>query len=97
MSSVRFQSKYALRVFLTETLAHTNANAVLQTAWSGASWARAGELVRHTTTGLWEDADITSFENMLRNVYLPACKDGTVKAPNWDLGRPTPLSFPYFN
>jgi len=89
----KFLGKFYLeRTFLTKTPAHTNANAVLQTAWSGVSLARAGELIRHTTTGLWEAADITSFENMLRNVYLPPCKDGTVKARNWDLGTFLPIA-----
>jgi len=58
----------------------------LQTAWTAASWARAGELVRHTTTGLWKDADIMAFEQMLLKVYLPAVKDGNPRVANWDLG-----------
>ncbi|KAH8592178.1 secreted protein [Bisporella sp. PMI_857] len=65
--------------------AHELDNAVLQTAWAGGSWARAGELVRHTTKGLWADADIKQFETMLRTVYLPAVKNGETRASNWDL------------
>ena len=30
---------------------HTGANAPLQTGWSGTSWARAAEIIRHTYTG----------------------------------------------
>lgn len=62
-------------------------NAVLQTAWAGASWARAGELIRHSTSGLWSDKDVTQFESMLRNVYLPVVKSGDTRASNWDVGK----------
>jgi len=41
--------------------------------------------VRHTTTGLWEDADIKQFETMLRDAYLPACKKGAPRTSNWDM------------
>jgi hypothetical protein len=61
-------------------------NAVLQTAWAGASWARAAELIKHTTSGLWPDKDIAQLESMLRNVYLPIVKDGDTRASNWDVG-----------
>ncbi|KAE8444778.1 hypothetical protein EG329_014238 [Mollisiaceae sp. DMI_Dod_QoI] len=64
---------------------HALSNAILQTAWAGASWARAGELIRHTTSNLWATKDITQFENMLRNVYLPPCKNGDTRASNWDV------------
>ncbi|KUJ16084.1 uncharacterized protein LY89DRAFT_648220 [Mollisia scopiformis] len=63
---------------------HALSNAVLQTAWAGASWARAGELIRHTSN-LWASKDITQFENMLRNVYLPPCQNGDTRASNWDV------------
>lgn len=74
-------------VMLTDISAHALSNAVLQTAWSGASWARAGELIRHTTAELWSSGDITQFEDMLRNVYLPAVKNGDTRASNWDVGK----------
>ncbi|KAF8854757.1 chondroitin AC/alginate lyase [Acephala macrosclerotiorum] len=64
---------------------HALSNAILQTAWAGASWARAGELIRHTTSNLWSTKDITQFESMLRNVYLPPCKNGDTRASNWDV------------
>jgi hypothetical protein len=76
----------SLQTCTTNTiLAHSLANAVLQTAWAGASWARAGELVRYTTTDLWADADIKNFETMLQTVYLPQCKNGASQISNWDL------------
>jgi hypothetical protein len=61
-------------------------NGILQTAWAGASWARTGELIKYTTTGLWADDDVQQFEKMLREVYLPLCKDGDTNASNWDMG-----------
>lgn len=72
--------------------AHSLDNAVLQTSWAGASWARAGELIRHTTTNLWAQADIDQFGTMLKNVYLPNCKNGDTRASNWDVCK---LSFSY--
>jgi hypothetical protein len=64
--------------------------AILQTAWASAWWARAGELITYTTSGVWSDKDITQFESMLRNVDLPFVKNGDIRASNWDVGeRPT--------
>jgi hypothetical protein len=41
---------------------HNNSNAPLQTGWSGASWSRAAEIVRHTYDGRsllhWHDKTI---------------------------------------
>ena len=37
---------------------------ILQTAWAGAWWARAGELITYTTSGVWSDKDITQFESI---------------------------------
>jgi len=76
---------------LTFLPGHSLDNAILQTAWAGASWARAGELVRHTTKDLWKDADIAAFEQMLLKAYLPAVKDGNSRVANWDLGISRPL------
>ncbi|KIY69057.1 chondroitin AC/alginate lyase [Cylindrobasidium torrendii FP15055 ss-10] len=64
--------------------AHTNSNAKLQTGWAGASWARAAEIVRHTYSG-WRAADISAFEGMLRNVYLPVVIKGSNSNGNWEL------------
>ncbi|GJN84438.1 hypothetical protein PLIIFM63780_007995 [Purpureocillium lilacinum] len=63
---------------------HTNSNAPLQGAWAAADWARAGEIIRYTNAG-WSSADITAFENMLRNVYLPLVKPGSQNPNNWEL------------
>lgn len=63
---------------------HTNTNAPLQTGWSGASFSRAGELIKHTYTGSW--AQRSRFEKMLREVYLPEVRNGAgCKNGNWEL------------
>lgn len=63
---------------------HTNSNALLQTGWSGASWARAAEIIRYTYNG-WAANDIAAFEKMLRNVYLPNLLVGSQNNGNWEL------------
>lgn len=63
---------------------HTNTNAPLQTGWSGASFSRAGELIKHTYTGSWTQR--SRFEKMLRDVYLPEVRNGAgCKNGNWEL------------
>ena len=66
--------------------AHTNSNAPLQTGWSAASWARAAEIIRHTSN-LWKPADVAAFENLLRTVYLPKLIVGSNSNGNWELGK----------
>lgn len=63
---------------------HTNSNAPLQTGWSGASWARAAEIIRYTYNG-WAANDIAAFEEMLKNVYLPKLLVGSQNNGNWEL------------
>lgn len=64
---------------------HTAGNAGLQTAWAGSTWARAGEIVRHTGA-TWPAASVARFQGMLRTAYLP---EVSKKVPdfngNWDL------------
>ncbi|QHA02628.1 hypothetical protein GQF42_04380 [Streptomyces broussonetiae] len=62
---------------------HTNSNAPLQTAWAGASWARAAELIKYTYTGTWVNAG--RFATMLRTVYLPKVINGSNSNGNWEL------------
>ena len=63
---------------------HTNSNAMLQTGWSGASFSRAAELIKHTYTGSW--AQLGRFSTMLRNVYLSEILNGAgCKNGNWEL------------
>jgi hypothetical protein len=64
--------------------AHTNSNAPLQAGWSAANWVRAGEIIRYSNAD-WADADITAFENMLRNVYIPIIINGSTQNGNWEL------------
>lgn len=71
--------------------AHTNSNAMLQTAWSAATWARVGEIIRYTDAG-WKEKDIKQFEKMLKEVYLPEIIDGAPKKNgNWELGECPPF------
>ncbi|WP_143342970.1 alginate lyase family protein, partial [Crossiella equi] len=64
---------------------HTNSNAPLQTGWSGASWTRAAEIIRHTGAG-WSQAGVDRFATMLRNVYLPKVINGHATSNgNWEL------------
>lgn len=65
---------------------HTNSNAPLQTGWSGASWARAAELIRYTYDG-WPTSRVNRFKTMLREVYLPELINGAAvnKNGNWEL------------
>lgn len=64
---------------------HTNSNARLQTGWAGASWTRAAELIRYTST-VWPADRITRFSTMLRNVYLPQLINGSPNTNgNWEL------------
>ncbi len=65
--------------------AHTNSNALLQTGWAGASWARAAEIIRYSNAG-WAASDVAAFEDMLRNVYLPTLLKGSQSNGNWELG-----------
>ncbi|WP_214409452.1 alginate lyase family protein [Sphaerisporangium fuscum] len=62
---------------------HTNSNAPLQTGWSGASWSRAAEIIKHLY-GTWPNAG--RFATMLRTVYLPlVIKGAPAKNGNWEL------------
>jgi Alginate lyase len=64
---------------------HTNSNAPLQAGWSGASFARAGELMRHTYDG-WPRDRVDRFAAMLHDVHLAGVFD---RRPgyngNWEL------------
>jgi hypothetical protein len=66
---------------------HTNHNAPLQTGWSGASWSRAGELIRYTYDG-WAPDQLHRFSEMLRTVYLPGITGANARPSyngNWEL------------
>ena len=92
-------SKYAtkaislMNAWAQSIKAHTASNAPLQTGWSGASWTRAAEIIRYSNAG-WSSSDITAFENMLRNVYLPEVITGSKSNGNWELGACPSTSLP---
>ena len=65
--------------------AHNNTNAPLQAGWVASTWARAAELIRHSSAG-WSEAGIAKFESMLRQVYLPLVQKGAPNyMGNWEL------------
>ncbi|KAM0327622.1 hypothetical protein ACHAQA_005915 [Verticillium albo-atrum] len=65
--------------------AHNNTNAPLQAGWVASTWARAGELIRHSDAG-WSATSVAKFETMLRNVYLPLVRKGAPNyMGNWEL------------
>ncbi|WP_419999764.1 alginate lyase family protein [Streptomyces boninensis] len=61
---------------------HTDDNAPLQTAWAGASWAKAGELIKYTYPR-WPKQ--RRFDRMLRDIYLPMVQRKAPQNGNWDL------------
>ncbi|MER7175344.1 alginate lyase family protein [Streptomyces mesophilus] len=64
---------------------HTGGNSALQAAWSGSTWARAAELMRHTYEG-WPAADASRFGRMLRHAYLGEYAEEVADYNgNWDL------------
>ncbi|MGI5525769.1 alginate lyase family protein [Micromonospora sp. CA-259024] len=65
---------------------HTNTNAPLQAGWSGASFVRAAELIKHTYTD-WRPDRLARAERMFRNVYLPLVMGGVNRNRdgNWGL------------
>jgi hypothetical protein len=63
---------------------HANSNAPLQTAWAGAVWPLAGELLRAYPG--WAAADAKAFAGMLRNAYLASTSQGSSTTNgNWEL------------
>ncbi|SCE77555.1 Alginate lyase [Micromonospora coriariae] len=65
---------------------HTNTNAPLQAGWSGASFVRAAELIKHTYPG-WRPDRLARAERMFRDIYLPLVMGGInrYRAGNWEL------------
>lgn len=68
----------------TLTGGHRYANGPIQSAWCASVFARAAEIIRYTYTG-WSDADIASFQNMLRTQYLPFMIHGDCENGNKEL------------
>lgn len=65
---------------------HTNSNAPLQSGWSGANWARAGEIIRYSVPKKnWPGQ--ARFAKMLRTVYQPMVANGRPGGTNgnWEL------------
>lgn len=66
--------------------AHNDSNAPLQSGWVASVWTRAAEIIRYSDAG-WSSSDVSRFEAMLTDVYLPKTLPGnTYSGGNWDLG-----------
>jgi hypothetical protein len=64
---------------------HTNSNAPLQSAWTGAMFPRAAEILRSGKAG-WAQADIDRFSHMLKTAHLPYIINGSPNDNgNWEL------------
>jgi hypothetical protein len=64
---------------------HIGHNAPLQASWSASIWARAAEIIRHTSKE-WTPAEIERFGAMLRKAYLPTIEEGRpIYNGNWEL------------
>ncbi|MEU9338041.1 alginate lyase family protein [Streptomyces sp. NPDC048290] len=50
---------------------HSRAGAGLQAGWTGGTWARAAEIVRHTEGAGWPKDRVRRFATMLRTAHLP--------------------------
>ena len=47
----------------------------LEAAWSGTEWARAAEIIKHTSE-VWPEPRVRRFEAMLQDIYLPLVNEG---------------------
>src|SRR5579872_79411 len=63
---------------------YSNSNAPLQAAWGSEKWPMAAEIIRYSNAG-WSASDITTFQNMLKNVIQPMIENGSDSNGNWEL------------
>lgn len=68
----------------TLTGGHTLANGPVQAAWTGSVWPRAAEIIRGTFDG-WSPAEITRFQKMLQEQYVPSVINGSSENGNKEL------------
>ena len=69
------------------TAGHSNSNAPLQSAWAAENWPAAAEIIHYTYNG-WNASDVSNFQRMLRDQYLPYISGNnlyTGKNGNWSL------------
>jgi len=65
-------------------------NGPLQSGWDSEKWPRAAEIIRYgkTSSGAtsgWSASSITTFSNMLKNIYQPVIQNGSGVNGNWDM------------
>jgi hypothetical protein len=68
----------------TLTGGHKLANGPVQAAWSASVWPRAAEIIRYTTD-FWSPEEISRFQVMLREQYVPSLIDGSAENGNKEL------------
>jgi hypothetical protein len=54
----------------------------MDAAWGGAVFAQAAEIIRYSSAG-WSTSDVTRFESMLHDIYLPITITGWTNGANW--------------
>jgi hypothetical protein len=65
----------------TDNNGQVYANGLLQAQWGGQLWTRAAEIIRYSGAG-WSNSDITQFETMLTNIFLPLTINGWSRGAN---------------
>jgi hypothetical protein len=68
----------------TLTGGHKNSNGPVQAAWCAEQWPRAAEIIRYTYDG-WSSADISRFQKMLAEQYVPSLIKGSGENGNKEL------------
>jgi len=72
-----------LTAWATTIKTHSNSNAPLEAAWTACGFARAAEIIKHTYNNV-SSSDITKWESMFDNAYLPYIVDGSDANGNWE-------------
>jgi hypothetical protein len=65
--------------------AYNNTNSPLQAAWSSSKFARAAELLLHSSGANWAKADVDAFIGMVRSITLPLIDHGSNANGNWEI------------
>ena len=72
-----------LNAYAGALVGYNNSNAPLQSAWSGAKWSKAAEIVAHTGAG-WPAASLAAFVRMLYATTVPLIYAGSDANGNWE-------------
>jgi hypothetical protein len=72
-----------LNAWSSTITSHIEHNAPLQAGWTGATFAAAAEIIKHTGAG-WSSTDATRMANKLRTVWLPMVLKTNCGNGNWE-------------